>query len=161
MDQDKHSDQYNAKNKTSLERLIKILGNASSDDETLAKREETSVGMGSIEGDLLIPLKKKLKLEDGLQKSYELNTKIFLPRDETADVTPVKQEESGPDATTKLEDSHSQTASHEHSEKPESNQSHPRDPPPQTEDSNIPNSQMDDSSPQKLETLPHHAELPP
>jgi hypothetical protein len=161
MEQDKDSDRYSAKDETPLESLAQILGDASSDDETLAKREETSVGMGSIEGDLLIPLKKKLKLEDGLQKSYELNTKIFLPRDETADVTPVKQEESGPDATTKLEDSHSQTASHEHSEKPESNQSHPRDPPPQTEDSNIPNSQMDDSSPQKLETLPHHAELPP
>jgi hypothetical protein len=140
MEQDKHSDQYNAKNKTSLERLIKILGKANSDDETLAKREETSVSLGSIEGDLLDPIKKKLKLEGKLQESYELNTKIFLSRDETADVTPVKQEESGPDDSMKLEDSHSQTANQEHSEKPESNQSHPQDPSPQTEDSNIPNS---------------------
>jgi hypothetical protein len=81
MEQDKHSEQYNAKNKTSLERLAQILGDASSDDETLTKREETSVSLGSIEGDLLDPVKKKLKLEDGLQESYELNTKIFLSRD--------------------------------------------------------------------------------
>jgi hypothetical protein len=138
--QDKYSEQYSAKNKTFLERLAQILGDANSDDETLAKREETSVSLGSIEVDLLDPIKKKLKLENGLQESSELETEMSVPRDETGDVTSVKQEKAGPDANIKLEDNHSQTANQKHSGEPESNQSHPQGEPYQTEDSNIGNS---------------------
>ena len=78
-----------------------------SDDEILTKREEASVSLRNLQGDLLNPIKKKLKLEGGLQEGYEHKIKIFLAGDENNNVTQVKQEQAGPNVNVKLKDSHS------------------------------------------------------
>jgi hypothetical protein len=140
MEKDKDTDQYSPKNKTHLKRLAQIPGDASSDDEILAKREETSVSLGSLEGDSLNPIKKKLKLEGSLEAGYELKTKLPLPKDEYGNFNPVKQEEAGPTLNIKLEDSYSQYSNQGNFEKPGSNPPNSQD-----EDSNSDNSNMDGS----------------
>jgi hypothetical protein len=101
-----------------------------------------------------------LKLKGGLQEAYELRIKIFVVSQENGYVTLVKQEEAGPNSNVKFEDSHSQIAGQEHSEKPESNQSHSQEEPCQTEDSNSGNSKIDVFySPVKPETICHEEEL--
>lgn len=101
-----------------------------------------------------------MKLEGGLQEGYELRIKIFVVRDENGNVTLVKQEESGPNVNVKIEDSHSQIAGQEHSEKPESHQSHSQMEIYQTENSIDGNSKSDGFySPVKPETLCQKEEL--
>lgn len=120
---DKHTEQYSTKNMAAREILAQILCDASSDDEILAKREETSMSLVSQEDQFLYPIGKKLKLEGGLQEFYGLKTETFVPRVNYSHVPPVKQEEAT-DLNFKLEDSHSQIGAQEHSEKVESNQCH-------------------------------------
>jgi hypothetical protein len=144
MEQDKHGEQYSARNKTSLTSLAQILGHASPDDEILAKREETSVSFGSLQADLLNPITKKLKLEGGLEQYYKL-AKIFVARIENINVPPVKQEEAGPDVNVKLEEGHSQISGQGHSKKPESKQSDTQEETYQPEDSKMGKSIKDGS----------------
>jgi hypothetical protein len=86
---DKHNEQYSTKNKTAREILAQILGDASSDDEILAKREETSMSLVSLGDQSLNPIGKILKLEGGLQEFYGLKTETLVPRVKYSHVPPV------------------------------------------------------------------------
>jgi hypothetical protein len=92
---------------------------------------------------LLNPIKKKLKVEGGLQEGYEPKTKISVARVENVNVPPVKQEEAGHNVNVKLEDSHSQIADQENSEKPEFDQSHSQEDTYQTKESTSGKSKRD------------------
>jgi hypothetical protein len=106
MEQDKHSEQFSAKNGASLNVLAQMLRGCSPDDQILAMREETTPSLGSLQRDMLSPIKKKLKLEGGLQEGSELKTNISAPKDDNGNVTTPKREEAGPNDNVKLEDSH-------------------------------------------------------
>ena len=160
MEQDKNGKQYSAKTKASLESLAQIPGHASTDDEILIKREDTSVSFGSLHGDLLNPIQKKLKVEGVLQEGYEPKARIFVVKNENGDVFAAKQEETGHNVNVKLEDSHSQIAGQEDSEKPESNQCHSQEWPYQTGESTSGKSKRDSSySSVKPKALYHKEEL--
>lgn len=113
MEQDKHGEQYTAMNKTSLKILDQIPGPCRSYNGILRKRELNSMSLRTLQADLRNPIKKRLKLEDGLQDSYELKIKTLAVRNENGNVTIVKIEEAGPGINVKLEDSYSQTADQE------------------------------------------------
>ena len=160
MDQDKYREQYSPNIKTSLTSLAQIRGDASSDDDILIKREDTSVSFGSPQADLLNPIIKKLKVEAGLQGGYEPKTEIFVARVENVNVPPVKEEETCHNFNVKLEDSHSQTAGQEDSEKPEFDKIHLKEEPYRSEDSTSGKSKRDGSySPAKPKTLCDPEEL--
>jgi hypothetical protein len=105
MTQDKHGKQHYTKNVASLNSLVQLLRGCSPDDHILTKRQESSLTSGSPQPNYLNPIKKKLKLEAGLQEGYELE--ISLGKAQTPNATLVKQEEAGPNPNCKLEKSNS------------------------------------------------------
>lgn len=121
MKQDKDDLNYSTKNGTSLESLAQMLSGCSADDHTLAKRQQSSLTFGSLQGTFLNPIKKKLKLEAGLQDGYELETS--LGNSQSSNATLVKQEEADPEPNCMLEGQQTRSSEQEHSEKPSSKQS--------------------------------------
>lgn len=106
------------------------------------------------------PIKKKLKLEGKLQGGSGLKTNIFDVKDENGNVTPVPQEEASPKVNVEFEDSHSQIAGQENSEKLEFDQSYLQEEHYQAEESNSGKSKSDGSySPAKPKVLSNEEEL--
>ncbi len=101
MEQDKDEMNYRNKDGTSLESLAHMLRGCSPDDHTLAKRQESSLTLGSLQGTFLNPIKKRLKLEAGLQDGHELETS--LGNSQSSNATLVKQEEADPEPNSMLE----------------------------------------------------------
>jgi hypothetical protein len=101
MEQDKDDLNYSTKNGTSLESLAQMLSGCSADDHTLVKRQESSLTFSSLQGTFLNPIKKRLKLEAGLQDGHELETS--LGNSQSSNATLVKQEEADPEPNSMLE----------------------------------------------------------
>jgi hypothetical protein len=132
MEQDEVDLHYSTQNGTSLEGLAQMLRGCSPDDQTLAKRQASSLTLGSLQGTFLNPIKKKLKLEAGLQDGYELENS--LGKSQSSNASLVKQEEPGPYPNCEFEGSHNNTSNQEISEKRSSGQSHSKNDSSQTED---------------------------
>jgi hypothetical protein len=101
MERDKDDLNYSTMNGTSLESLAQMLSGCSTDDHTLAKRQEISLTFGSLQGTFLNPIKKKLKLEGRLQGGYEFETS--LGNSQSSNATLVKQEEADPEPNCMLQ----------------------------------------------------------
>ena len=129
MMQDKHGKQHSTENGTSLKGLAQMLRGCSPDNNVLTKRQESNLTLGNLQEKSLNPIKKKLKVEAGLQEGYEVG--ISVAEAQAPNATLAKQEESGPSPNCKLEGSQSQFSDKEHCMKPESNQSHSKKEPDQ------------------------------
>lgn len=115
--QEKDVDDYIAKSKTSLQHLAQIFCDCNSGSQILTKRKKNS-----LQGDLLNPIKKMIKLEAELQDGYKLQIEVSVVKDENANTALVKKEESSISENMMIADPDSQNGGREDSQKPGSDQ---------------------------------------